>query len=119
MRRQYFDYRPRPQFRAFHRRKERFACIITHRRAGKAVACFHELQRRAIADVPRPVVVDEAEQVAEVVAVLVGEQRRRHVERHPVDDVLTAREAALGLPALPEVDGERLDRVERVDRAVE
>jgi hypothetical protein len=30
MRRQYFDYRPRPQFRAFHRRKERFACIVTH-----------------------------------------------------------------------------------------
>src|ERR1700730_18536572 len=48
MRRQYFDYRPRPQFRAFHRRKERFACIITHRRAGKTVACIHELQRRAI-----------------------------------------------------------------------
>ena len=48
MRRQYFDYRPRPQFRAFHRRKERFACIITHRRAGKTVACIHELQGRAI-----------------------------------------------------------------------
>src|SRR5437764_9665582 len=48
MRRQYFDYRPRPQFRAFHRRKERFACIITHRRAGKTVACIHELQCRAI-----------------------------------------------------------------------
>jgi hypothetical protein len=41
MRRQYFDYRPRPQFRAFHRRKERFACIVTHRRAGKTVACIH------------------------------------------------------------------------------
>ena len=27
MRRQYFDYRPRPQFRAFHRRKERFATV--------------------------------------------------------------------------------------------
>jgi hypothetical protein len=48
MRRQYFDYRPRPQFRAFHLRKERFACIITHRRAGKTVACIHELQRRAV-----------------------------------------------------------------------
>ena len=48
MRRQYFDYRPRPQFRAFHRRKERFACLVTHRRAGKTVACIHELQRRAI-----------------------------------------------------------------------
>ena len=41
MRRQYFHYRPRPQFRAFHRRKERFACIVTHRRAGKTVACIH------------------------------------------------------------------------------
>src|SRR6202047_5403541 len=48
MRRQYFDYRPRPHFRAFHRRKERFACLVTHRRAGKTVACIHELQRRAI-----------------------------------------------------------------------
>src|SRR5215471_4065571 len=42
------DYAPRPQFVAFHERRERFACIVTHRRAGKTVACVHELQRAAI-----------------------------------------------------------------------
>lgn len=39
---------PRPQFRAFHARSERFACIVTHRRAGKTVACINELQRGAL-----------------------------------------------------------------------
>jgi phage terminase large subunit len=33
------DYKPRPQFQPFHARRERFACIVTHRRAGKTVAC--------------------------------------------------------------------------------
>jgi phage terminase large subunit len=42
------DYRPRKQFVPFHRRQERFACIVTHRRAGKTVACIHDLQRRAV-----------------------------------------------------------------------
>src|SRR5216684_4642786 len=42
------DYAPRPQFAAFHQRRERFACIVTHRRAGKTVACVHDLQRAAI-----------------------------------------------------------------------
>jgi phage terminase large subunit len=42
------DYAPRPQFAAFHERRERFACIVTHRRAGKTVACVHDLQRAAI-----------------------------------------------------------------------
>jgi phage terminase large subunit len=42
------DYRPRPQFKAFHARPERFACIVAHRRAGKTVACVHDLQRGAI-----------------------------------------------------------------------
>src|SRR5207245_10942869 len=28
-------------------RTERFACIVTHRRAGKTVACIHDLQRSA------------------------------------------------------------------------
>ena len=42
------DYQPRPQFRAFHARKERFACIVAHRRAGKTVACVHDLQRGAV-----------------------------------------------------------------------
>jgi phage terminase large subunit len=40
-------YRRRDPFRPFHRRTERFACIVTHRRAGKTVACIHDLQRRA------------------------------------------------------------------------
>lgn len=42
------DYAPRRQFDAFHDRSERFACIVTHRRAGKTVACVNELQRAAI-----------------------------------------------------------------------
>ncbi len=42
------DYAPRPQFAAFHQRRERFACIVTHRRAGKTVACVQDLQRAAL-----------------------------------------------------------------------
>ncbi len=42
------DYRPRAQFAPFHARPERFACIVTHRRAGKTVACVHELQKQAM-----------------------------------------------------------------------
>jgi phage terminase large subunit len=42
------DYAPRRQFDAFHDRTERFACIVTHRRAGKTVACINDLQRAAI-----------------------------------------------------------------------
>jgi phage terminase large subunit len=42
------DYAPRPQFIAFHSRVERFACIVAHRRAGKTVACVHDLQRGAL-----------------------------------------------------------------------
>ena len=41
-------YRPRPQFLPFHSRAERFACIVTHRRAGKTVACIHDLHRAAL-----------------------------------------------------------------------
>ncbi len=41
-------YRPRPQFLPFHSRAERFACIVTHRRAGKTVACIHDLHRAAV-----------------------------------------------------------------------
>jgi hypothetical protein len=41
-------YRPRAQFVPFHARSERFACIVTHRRAGKTVACIHELHRAAL-----------------------------------------------------------------------
>jgi phage terminase large subunit len=42
------DYAPRRQFIAFHNRSERFSCIVTHRRAGKTVACVHDLQRAAM-----------------------------------------------------------------------
>ena len=41
------NYQPRPQFLRFHARSERFACIVTHRRAGKTVACIHDLHRDA------------------------------------------------------------------------
>jgi phage terminase large subunit len=42
------DYAPRKEFEPFHERRERFACIVTHRRAGKTVACVQELQRVAM-----------------------------------------------------------------------
>jgi phage terminase large subunit len=49
------DYRPRPQFLPFHLRIQRFACIVTHRRAGKTVACVHDLNRAAAhSQKPRP-----------------------------------------------------------------
>jgi hypothetical protein len=41
-------YVARPQFVPFHARRQRFACIVTHRRAGKTVACIHELQACAL-----------------------------------------------------------------------
>lgn len=49
------DYEPRRQFIDFHNRRERFACIVAHRRAGKTVACVQELQRGALTCArPRP-----------------------------------------------------------------
>lgn len=36
-------YHARPQFEAFHARKQRWACIVAHRRAGKTVACVMDL----------------------------------------------------------------------------
>jgi phage terminase large subunit len=36
-------YRPRTQFRAFHTRKQRWACLVVHRRGGKTVACIMDL----------------------------------------------------------------------------
>jgi phage terminase large subunit len=42
------DYEPRMQFAGFHVRTERFACIVTHRRAGKTVACVEDLQHAAM-----------------------------------------------------------------------
>lgn len=41
-------YRPREQFVPFHKRAERFACIVAHRRAGKTVACINDLQDGAL-----------------------------------------------------------------------
>ena len=41
-------YKAREQFKSFHKRKERFACIVAHRRAGKTVACIHDLQDAAL-----------------------------------------------------------------------
>jgi hypothetical protein len=36
-------YKPRPQFVAYHKRRQRWACIVAHRRAGKSVACIMDL----------------------------------------------------------------------------
>jgi phage terminase large subunit len=41
-------YRCRPQFVAFHKRKQRWACIVAHRRAGKTVACIMDLVDEAL-----------------------------------------------------------------------
>jgi phage terminase large subunit len=41
-------YCPRGQFRHFHDRTERWACIVAHRRAGKTVACINDLIRSAV-----------------------------------------------------------------------
>lgn len=41
------DYEPRDQFKPLHNRKHRFASIVAHRRAGKTVACVHELNKQA------------------------------------------------------------------------
>lgn len=42
-------YRPREQFVPFHRRRQRWACLVAHRRAGKTVACVMDLLARASA----------------------------------------------------------------------
>lgn len=42
------EYQPRKQFAALHNRKERFACMVCHRRSGKTVAAVHELVVRAL-----------------------------------------------------------------------
>ncbi len=43
-----FDYEPRVQFLPMHTRKERYGCVVAHRRCGKTVAAVHELILRAI-----------------------------------------------------------------------
>ena len=42
-------YVPRQAFLPFHHRRNRWACIVAHRRAGKTVACVMELLTRALA----------------------------------------------------------------------
>jgi phage terminase large subunit len=41
-------YSPRQQFLPYHYRKERWACVVAHRRAGKTVACVNELIKGAL-----------------------------------------------------------------------
>jgi phage terminase large subunit len=48
------DYTPRPQFVAFHERKQRNAVMICHRRAGKTIACALDLIMRALAHSKTP-----------------------------------------------------------------
>jgi hypothetical protein len=44
------EYKPRPQFLPFHNRKQRWAIIVAHRRAGKTVATINDLIYRALRD---------------------------------------------------------------------
>jgi hypothetical protein len=41
-------YRPRTVFAEFHKRTQRWAVLVAHRRAGKTVACINDLIRRAL-----------------------------------------------------------------------
>lgn len=43
-----FNYRPRAAFIGFHKRRQRFACLVCHRRAGKTVASVNDLQDRVL-----------------------------------------------------------------------
>lgn len=43
-----FEYIPREQFKPLHKRKERWACMVVHRRGGKTVASIHETVVRAL-----------------------------------------------------------------------
>jgi hypothetical protein len=42
------DYAPRAVFRPYHRRTQRWSCIVAHRRCGKTVACINDQLKRAI-----------------------------------------------------------------------
>lgn len=44
------DYIPRPHFRTFHNRIERWAVLVAHRRAGKTVATINDVIKRALTD---------------------------------------------------------------------
>ena len=41
-------YTPRRQFVSFHRRTKRWACVVSHVRAGKIVACLMDLVDAAL-----------------------------------------------------------------------
>lgn len=41
-------YKPRPQFVKFHKRKQRWACVVSHVRAGKTVSCLMDLVDAAL-----------------------------------------------------------------------
>jgi hypothetical protein len=41
-------YKPRPQFKLYHNRKQRFAKIVAHRRFGKTVGTINDLIKRAM-----------------------------------------------------------------------
>lgn len=41
-------YRPREQFIPFHKRRQRWACLVAHRRAGKTVACVADINDHAL-----------------------------------------------------------------------
>ena len=43
-------YRPRTIFKDFHKRKQRWAVIVAHRRAGKTVLCINDLIYRALTE---------------------------------------------------------------------
>jgi phage terminase large subunit len=43
-------YKPRTQFKGFHNRTHRWACIVAHRRCGKTVACVNDLIKRAVVE---------------------------------------------------------------------
>jgi phage terminase large subunit len=48
VRRIVIPYTPRPLFRPYHARSQRWACLVVHRRGGKTVACVNDLVRRAV-----------------------------------------------------------------------
>ena len=45
-----YPYSPRDAFKDFHKRKERWAVLVAHRRAGKTVATICDIIRRAIVE---------------------------------------------------------------------
>lgn len=45
--RKVIEISPRPQFRAYLQRKERWSCLVVHRRGGKTFACIQDLILRA------------------------------------------------------------------------